>query len=210
MQSTKKSFKNHFILLVFIAMTTALQAQLPKTTLSLGAGLLGGNGKITTESRGGQILKLSNQLVKTNSIYQVPIHGTILTHINPRFAVGLDVTTVAVKQTIVRDMNVLTFDGRCNNFAGRLNYYFVQKTAFQGYIGASAGLSKTSGKAISTFTSGQVINLDPYSDQFLYTNLVVGGRYFFTENVGLYSEIGFISVSGQGTFTTQLGVVAGF
>jgi hypothetical protein len=130
MQSTKKSFKNHFILLVFIAMTTALQAQLPKTTLSLGAGLLGGNGKITTESRGGQILKLSNQLVKTNSIYQVPIHGTILTHINPRFAVGLDVTTVAVKQTIVRDMNVLTFDGRCNNFAGRLNYYFVQKTAF--------------------------------------------------------------------------------
>ncbi len=205
-----QSIKEHFFLLVFIATTTALQAQLPKTTLSIGAGLLGGNGKITTESRGGQILKLSNQLVKTSSVYQIPIHGTIMTHISPRFAVGLDIVTVAVKQTIVRDMNVLTFDGRCNNFGGRLNYFFVQKTAFQGYIGVSLGFSKVSGKAISRFNSGQVINLDAYSDDFLYTNAVVGVRYFFTDNIGLYSELGFISLSGQGTNTMQLGVVAGF
>jgi hypothetical protein len=131
MQSTKKLVKKYGILLVLSVLTNILHAQLPKTTLSLGAGLLGGNGKITTESRGGLILKLSNQLVKTASVYQVPIHGTLMTHISPRFAVGLDVTTVAVKQNIVRDVgSLLTFDGRCNNFAGRLNYYFVGRSAY--------------------------------------------------------------------------------
>jgi hypothetical protein len=211
MQSTKKSFKKHVIQLVFAALTSLVHAQLPKTTLSLGAGLLGGNGKIMTESRGGLILKLSDQLVKTASVYQMPIHGTIMTHISPRFAIGLDVTTVAVKQEIVRDVgSLLTFDGRCSNFAGRVNYYFVQKTAFQFYGGGSVGLSLTKGNAVSKLASGQIFNLPDYKDNFLYANLVVGGRYFFMDNVGIYSELGMITLAGQGTITTQLGIVAGF
>jgi hypothetical protein len=58
--------------------------------------------------------------------------------------------------------------------------------------------------------SGEIFNLPDYSDNYLYANLVVGGRYFFTDNVGIYSELGVITLSGQGTFTTQLGVVTGF
>lgn len=87
----------------------------------------------------------------------------------------------------------------------RANYHFGKSAKFDPYMGFGLGIY--SFKPYTTTTLNGVAEKTPFPllrSPFAYT-LDAGARYFFTDKIGAYAEVGFVTGS-----YAQLGVVAKF
>ncbi|MEZ5046613.1 MAG: hypothetical protein R2831_06440 [Chitinophagaceae bacterium] len=79
--------------------------------------------------------------------------------------------------------------GRELSGAIRVNYHFLQKSKFDMYGGIGIGTGIINLHSYSKAHTVN-INLDYELPRPYYFDATVGARYFFTKNIGLYSELG--------------------
>ncbi|MEZ5013138.1 MAG: outer membrane beta-barrel protein [Chitinophagales bacterium] len=127
-----------------------------------------------------------------------PIYGKYEYAINDHIGVGALVNYSSTKVTYQYDSfddngdpAVYGYEVKWSSFSilGRVNWHFGESDKFDPYFGVGMGYRSSS----YTVTSD-----DPYLDNWEIGTLIpfgmeitVGGRYFFTDAIGVYAELGF-------------------
>ena len=76
-------------------------------------------------------------------------------------------------------------------FGVRFNYHFATKDKLDPYIGIAAGYKMSQYSFTTTDPAGTGSSTWSFNPLPLYMPITVGFRYYFTDNIGLYTELGF-------------------
>jgi outer membrane scaffolding protein for murein synthesis (MipA/OmpV family) len=124
-----------------------------------------------------------------------PIGGKFEYMVSDKMGVGLETnyssTTVTYTEFDSFDSTNYEYNWSITSirFMPRWNIHFGSSDNFDGYFGIAAGYLARTYKDSSTdpnYTSTSISGAFPFA-----LRLAVGGRYYFTDNIGLHMELGF-------------------
>lgn len=126
-----------------------------------------------------------------------PIHLKYEHAVSDRIGLGLSINHVA---SSISYKNLYNYDYKLNfsstKFNARVNVHFFSSETFDAFWGVGVGY----GTSTSKWTTN-----DPDDSNVSFSNPIpiglestLGARYFFSENIGLYAEIGFAKSIVQG------------
>lgn len=129
-----------------------------------------------------------------------PIHLKYEHAVSDRIGLGLSINHVASSMSY-RNLNSYIYELNYSStkFNARVNVHFASSDVFDAYWGIGAGY----GTSTTKWTTG-----DPNSSNESFSNPIpigleatLGARYFFSENIGLYAEVGLAKSIVQGGFS---------
>jgi hypothetical protein len=169
--------KKIIVLTSFVCLTFFVQAQ--KGQFSISAG--------TTSNPMAQAYTSNQLTVKDASI---PIHAELGYYLTNKLQIGLSFNTSKATSEDKIDIYTLTFDGKATSYMLRVNYFYINKEKFKLGSGLALGVANVSAKAELTPNTIPIpvsLNENGFG---IHLNLL-DARYFFTENLGIYTTVGF-------------------
>ena len=212
-----------FTTLIFLMcfFSTDLTAQLGKTTLSLGRGQFF---KKTISEKTPLNVNFGGTLLTQTTTTFMPHFALILDRrINQSFSIGGGFHYLTAQST---NISTNTFSGgaalisqqdvqsKMGGISFNPKLFFYSDTDFDIYAGAVLGLLMSfTSRSVSNVVGGinQVNFVGSQDGEFkTLLDINIGGRCFFTENVGFYGEVGFLSLHLGKAMAGQAGIIYRF
>jgi hypothetical protein len=208
-------------LIIFMCLTsTNLMAQLDKTTLSFGGGQFL---KKTILEKTGPINNFGGSTISQKTTTFTPHFAlTWERRIHKSLSIGGGFHYLTAQSNM---LSTLTFaGGTTTNFQqgteatmGGLSFnpklFLYSDSDFDVYVGAALAFLMTS-ESSSSGNNVSGVNQVNFTEQYqrfrTLLDVNIGGRCFFTENLGFYGEVGFVSIYLRKAMAGQAGIIYRF
>lgn len=183
----KKKLIFIFLLALFFNPVTSFSQGFEKGKMSLSAGYGAPN-------FAGILFKTLKTYTGFSSTYVGPYFGKFEYAISDMVGLGMNYAytsaTIKYDDYYINAVNteepyVAELEFSSMSFLGRVNFHFSPAKALDPYLGFGVGYKKSTYKYLDDHSEGSFKSPNPFG-----MDMTFGVRYFFTENIGIYSEIG--------------------
>jgi hypothetical protein len=220
--------RSSFIIIAFafiaLFVSTNLVAQNGRTSVSIGSGQFANPTLSATSTSSFFVTSTTKQTSQFTPTLTLKLERRVLKN----SSIGLIYSSLSVKSERTINSGALrllfllpattthqTVDAKISGLTLNLKRFLYSDASFQAYAGASVGVLSSKEKITETEPnprnlSEQVKSQSVQNNVAILAEINVGARYFVTENVGVYGEIGRTSVYGLGGMSGQAGVICRF